>query len=271
MKNIRLFWFSEIHLLNKKSENYGDLLGKYLVEKIANTKVSFTNPRKFSLCNYFVPTYFTAGSILANVKGNAVVWGSGIITKDAKVNKAKFLAVRGPQTRKRLVQLGYQCPDVYGDPAILLPNYYNPKITKKYKYGIIPHYVDFNEISQINKDPNCTVINLMTNDIENVTKQILECENIISTSLHGVIVPHAYGIPAIWVKFSNKIFGDDIKYQDYFESVGINTYAIPITKEQFKAEFFDTCLNTYNSLPNLELLNKNKSDLMQVCPFVFHK
>jgi hypothetical protein len=30
---------------------------------------------------------------------------------------------------------------------------------------------------------------------------------------------HAYGIPAVWQKFSNKVFGDDIKYQDYMESV----------------------------------------------------
>jgi hypothetical protein len=43
-----------------------------------------------------------------------------------------------------------------------------------------------------------------------------------SSSSHGIIV-HAYGIPAVWQKFSNKVFGDDIKYQDYMESVEVFT------------------------------------------------
>lgn len=268
MKNIRLFWFSEIHLLNKKHENYGDLLGKYLVEKISKAKVSFVNPRKFNLLDFFKPKFFTIGSILANVKGNSVVWGSGIIQADAKVNKAEFLAVRGPRTRKRLLELGYTCPEIYGDPAILLPDFYNPKVKKKYKFGIIPHYVDYKLIKDAVNTDSFKVINLMTNDIEEVTNQILECENIISTSLHGIIVPHAYNIPAIRVKFSSKIFGDDIKYLDYYESMGIKPYNININLEDFNEEFFNKILLENQSLPNPIYLEKNKKDLMSVCPFI---
>lgn len=268
MKNIRLFWFSEIYLLNKTKENYGDLLGKYLVEKMSNANITFVNPRKINIFNFFKPIYFTIGSILANVKGNAIVWGSGIIQQDAKVNKAKFLAVRGPYTRKRLLELGYDCPPIYGDPAILLPNYFNPTVEKKYKYGVIPHYVDYKAINELVKDPNINVINLMTNNIEEVTKQILECENIISTSLHGIIVPHAYGIPAVWVKFSEKIFGDDIKYKDYFESVGITHYSSKIDSDSFNTESFNLLMSKYQNLPDDKLLQKNKIDLLHSCPFL---
>ena len=66
-KKIRLFWFSEPKLMNKPKENYGDLLGKYLVEKISGKKVRFVNPKKWSLFNYVQPIYVTAGSILAHV------------------------------------------------------------------------------------------------------------------------------------------------------------------------------------------------------------
>lgn len=38
MKTIRLFWWNEKIIQRKSSENYGDLLGKYLVEKIALKK-----------------------------------------------------------------------------------------------------------------------------------------------------------------------------------------------------------------------------------------
>ncbi len=64
----------------------------------------------------------------------------------------------------------------------------------------------------------------MTNDIESKTDQILKCERIISSSFHGIIIAHAYRIRAIWQRFSDVPFGDNIKFQDYFESVKIKPY-----------------------------------------------
>ena len=49
----------------------------------------------------------------------------------------KVLAVRGPLSRNYLLENGVDCPDVYGDPALLFPKYYKPHIYKKYKLGII--------------------------------------------------------------------------------------------------------------------------------------
>ena len=37
--------------------------------------------------------------------------------------------------------------------------------------------------------------------------------------MHGLIVSDAYNIPNKWVKFNDKINGDDTKYYDYFKSV----------------------------------------------------
>ena len=202
-KTIRLFWWNEIKLQGKPKENYGDLLGKYLVEKISNKKVVWSNPGKFSIRDWFSPIYVTIGSILAQVNKKCVVWGSGIISKDYVIKKAKFFAVRGPQTRKLLLEQGHEVPEVYGDPAILLPRYYNPEIPKEYKLGIVPHYNDFKDVKNWlkNKD-EILLIDLMTNDIEATTNQFLKCEQIISSSLHGIIIAHAYGIPAIWQRFS---------------------------------------------------------------------
>ena len=105
LKNqIALFWWNEVKLQGKSKENYGDLVGKYLVEKISGKKIVWVNPKKISLRFLFHPIYVTAGSILAHVNKKCIVWGSGIISKMHSVNSAKFLAVRGPQTRNFLIE-----------------------------------------------------------------------------------------------------------------------------------------------------------------------
>jgi hypothetical protein len=266
--DIRLFWWNEVKMMHKKHENYGDLLGKYLVEKISKRQVVWVLPKRFSLWNYFEPIYVTIGSILANVNENCIVWGSGIISKEYIIKKAKFTAVRGPQTRKHLINQGFDVPEIYGDPALLLPDFYSPKIEKKYKFGIVPHYNDYKLMSQFYEgDNDILVIDLMTNDIEPVTDLFLQCEKIISTSLHGLIVSHAYRIPAVWVQFSDKLFGDGIKFQDYFESVKMESYIPNINSGRISNDEMLNLFDTYPSLPNEQVVNKIKEELMRVCPF----
>ena len=72
---------------------------------------------------------------------------------------------------------------------MILPYFYYPEVKKKYKLGIIPHYIDkikFNEIYK-NNDEDVKIIDV-TQPIQIVIKDILECEMTISSSLHGIIV-----------------------------------------------------------------------------------
>ena len=267
-KYIRLFWWSEPLLMGKTKENYGDLLGKYLAEKISNKTVQFAHPKKSSIKNLFAPIYVSIGSILAHVNKNCIVWGSGIINENQIVKPAKFLAVRGPETRRVLIRQGYHVPEIYGDPALLLPNYYSPKVNKKHKLGVIPHYVNYVEAIELFKDSkDIVVIDLMTNNVEFTTKQILQCERIISSSLHGIIVSHAYGIPAIWTKFSNRLFGDDIKFKDYFNSVNIEPYLGIDIKTKLNVNQLDDIFIQNRVLPKKHRINVLKKALINSCPF----
>ena len=265
---IRLFWWNEKVIQGKSRENYGDLLGKYLVEKISAKEVVFAWPKKWSFYNWVSPIYVTVGSILTHVNHKCIIWGSGIISKEYSIKKARFLAVRGPQTRNFLLKLGYEVPEIYGDPALLLPRYFNPPVQKKYKYGIVPHYNDYKLVSNwFEHDNSVLLINLMTDDVESKTIELLQCEKIISSSLHGIIVAHAYGIPAVWQKFSNMVFGDDIKYQDYLESVAIEFYKPELQIDCYSDLQLEQLFVTYPSLPKVEIIESLRNGLIEVCPF----
>ena len=265
---IRLFWWNEIKMQGKSKENYGDLLGKYLVEKISQKEAVWSKPSKFSIHDFFSPIYVTIGSILTHVNKKCIVWGSGIISKEFEIKKATFLAVRGPQTRKYLLNQGFEVPEIYGDPALLLPRYYNPKIEKEYKVGVIPHYRDFKKVIAFYKNQeSILLIDLMTNDVEKTTNELLKCDKIISSSLHGIIVAHAYGIPAVWQKFSEDVFGDDIKYQDYFESVLIPNYKSDIKDVCMNLNELESLFNNKAVVPEKEVITSLCANLMAVCPF----
>lgn len=268
-KTIRLYWWSEILIQGLDKENYGDLLGKYLVEKIAHKKAVWRRANKFYFKNLWQPLYVTIGSVLEHVGAHCTVWGSGIISKDAQVAGATFLAVRGPLSRKRLQELNYDCPAVYGDPALLLPRYYLPVIEKNFKLGIVPHINDYELVKELYKEvKNVKIINFRTNDVEHTTDDILSCEYILSSSLHGVIVAHAYQIPAVQVQFSNKIYGDGIKYHDYFLSVDIPLYDPAfLTVAATVQESINDIKNHKSALPQVKKIEQIQQDLLVVCPF----
>lgn len=151
-----------------------------------------------------------------------MVYGSGVRDINQRVQPGVIAHVRGPRTRACLQKAGCYCYPLYGDPGLLLPLYYDPRgsIKKKYDLGIIAHYIHYKKLSAMYKNkPRICVIKLRDWSVEKVVRQILACKKTVSSSLHGLIVSDAYGIPNKWVKFDNKICGDDTKYYDYFASV----------------------------------------------------
>lgn len=269
MNKIYVYWW----VLNERGakDNYGDILAPFLAEKLSGKKVVKVSHPMQRWYKWFMKHYVTIGSIICTASKNSIVWGSGIIKQDENVREAKFIAVRGPRTRRRLLELGYQVPEVYGDPGLLLPRFISNVEEKKYALGIIPHYVDYeNVLARFKEDSRVKVINLMTDDVVKTTKEILECKKIISSSLHGVIVSHAYEIPALWVKFSNKLAGDNIKFYDYFESLDIMySQEFYVNLSECSISDFEKLLkeNTTILLPLRDKLIKIQEALLASCPF----
>jgi hypothetical protein len=201
--------------------NFGDTIGPWLVSAMTGRPVvnsKWTEPQQ--------PSLFTVGSVVGhlNVPGHQL-WGSGIINplgeeKAERIgpNKpAAIHAVRGRLTRHELTtKLGWDVPEVYGDPALLLPRFLEPAPSKKAgKIAIVPHYSHKAHFAGV-KGPQLNVVNV-GNGLERVVAQIAAASHCISTSLHGIIIAHAYGVPWTWLRIGDHtLHGDTFKFEDFF-------------------------------------------------------
>lgn len=202
------------------NNNWGDALNKYLCQAVGNVKVQKTSTDLID--SSF--RYYCIGSRLESPKsGNYDVWGAGFIKKVEKVKykPRRVHAVRGKLSREIYLQNNITCPEVYGDPAMLLKYYYNPIVEKRYEIGIIPHYVDQNSkwIKEVAQNyPNVKIINILE-DTEEFVKKVKQCKMILSSTLHGIICADTYNIPGYWIELSGNVVGQGFKFRDYFSSV----------------------------------------------------
>lgn len=213
--------------------NWGDDLNFLFLQEIVSKPLSpFLFAHKVDESVHLVDLYYRKnqenfciiGSIIEMLSNeDSIIWGAGIMGNlPMKKKPKKVLAVRGPLSRDYLMRKGIDCPPVYGDPMMLAKYYYQPICRKKkYKIGLIPHFLDKNHpsLSTFASNPNVQII-----DIQNYGKwtsiidRIVECEYIVSSSLHGLIAAETYNIPNLWVEFF--AHESHFKYHDFFLSMG---------------------------------------------------
>lgn len=265
MNSISLFWYN----YPNEVPNIGDYLGKFLVQNLSEAKVTYTDIATN------VPKYATIGSIInQNVGENTIFWGSGIkAEKWVPPSHSKYLAVRGPLTYRLLYKNGIDCHKIFDDPALLLPLILEkPNKSKSYKIGFIPHYFDEKYVREEFENDgieDVTIISCITDDVRAFVEKICQCEFIVSSSLHGVIISQAFGIPALWMRFSEDdriASSSSFKFHDYFLTCGIELYTPPVINpikdypkvlEMIKAHPYLMRINNFNALP-----------LIESCPFL---
>lgn len=225
--------------------NFGDELSPYIVEKITGRKVLSAGREE--------PALYAIGSLLNYdvLHGNNVVWGTGLISETSarilpklfpfkrnipiliqrleKVSSEKSLitAVRGRLTRDVLTKAGHDCPEVYGDPGTLLREFFCPSEEKHFMTGLILHYSQ----DKLFSDEACAkqgirIISLVctpTRTVETIIAEIWQCGKIISSSLHGLILAHTYGVPAQWIQIKGRRLhqSQSFKFLDYFSAIGV--------------------------------------------------
>ncbi len=200
--------------------NLGDDLNIPLLEEISGKSVLpvhylFGRRRHFD-------TLLAIGSILEkSLRPNSIVWGAGFIAPPKQVVRPRRIhAVRGPLTRAAFLENGMDCPEIYGDPAILLDRIYSPPRSDRYPVALIPHVTDWNTpFAKQWRESGRKILDLRHyGDWHKFIDELCQCKTIVSSSLHGIILAETYGIPAIRIRLSDNLLGGEYKFQDYFLS-----------------------------------------------------
>lgn len=155
------------------------------------------------------------GSILGRTRPSSKVFGSGAATADVYPDPgARYYAVRGPLSADLVRSAGGNSPIALGDPALLLPDVHARPIEKRWDLGVVLHYVDRRSFGYVHQ------IDPLHPDPLVVVDRIRECRRIASSSLHGLVVAQAYGIPFAWLDYDS-VLGDGTKFRDFGLSVGL--------------------------------------------------
>ena len=223
-RRVDLFWWEEPH-----PGNLGDIVNPYIVEGLTGIPPRYA-PRGAGLC--------AIGSVIKYARAGTPVWGSGSPhAEDDLAPDADYRAVRGPLTRDLVLRNGGTCPEVYGDAAWFLPILYRPEVARTHRTGLILHFT--HETAPLDIDPAIRRIDIRRlgyDEIEAFLDEMLSCERIVSSSLHGVIIANAYGIPACLATVSGaeqQIHGDGIKFRDYYASIGVEDPPAPLDLSRF--------------------------------------
>ena len=213
------YWDSSVVNAGEFPNNLGDDLSRIIVEFMLQRNSHSLEDEISSKIKHL----YAVGSIINMGYQNATIWGSGFLehltTKDMLIQhwplrKLDVRCVRGPKTREILLHLGYKCPEVYGDPALLMPLLFTPVADVTQDYIIIPHFRKEEEYREKYSDKS--IQTMVTNDYKGVISRMCSSRKVISSSLHGIILAETFNVPAIWLRDRDSV--KDFKYYDYYYS-----------------------------------------------------
>lgn len=202
--------------------NFGDLLGPIIVQDYSrglSRRVGMSSDQKL----------FTVGSVLHFASPGDVVWGSGVNGKVSSEQHSMngsldVRALRGPLTRDRLWEMGVHVPESipFGDPGLLIPQILGiSRSESSFRgVGVVPNLHDR---ERYRRHPG--FIDPLS-PVRDVVTEIAGSEIIVSSSLHGLIIADALGIPS-WplTPELEPLF----KYLDYY--AGTNQEALPFVDD----------------------------------------
>lgn len=191
------------------TNNFGDLLGPWIVARIRDSRG--LGPERSD-----ADRLLAVGSILRLASAGDVVWGTGVNGKS--LDKGAFpvvdvRAVRGPLTAEVLRASGNEVPEVFGDPGLLVPHLWSDAELgiQRGRGGtvLMPNFHDAPRFPRSAVSP--------LGDILGRVRALAEAERVVTSSLHGIVIAEAYGVPVSVVASGAE---PPFKYEDYYRGTG---------------------------------------------------
>lgn len=208
--SVAMYWW-------KALPNFGDALSPLVVGGTTGYHPRWVS-KKYS------GKMLAVGSVISAARPNDVIVGAGLIRDEPFLLPpgVKVLAVRGPLTA---ALLGLEARlQVFGDPGLLAPEILG--ITRDNgaeTISLVPHQVDFAATRRILEKSRLN-LNVALVSVEAapmaVVESIAKSRVCVSTSLHGLVIAEALGIPAIWATMHGPLAGGTFKFRDYYLGTG---------------------------------------------------
>ena len=195
-------------LVARPVRNFGDLLGPVIVrELVAQLGLGPAVRRRRLLA---------VGSVLHFGRPGDVVWGAG---RNAKAESPPagldVRAVRGPRTAA-----DYPAAVVGGDPALLLGGLRPDLLVDPARRSGVTVVPNLNELASL-RDRRAVVSPRAP--LGRLLRTIARSSLVVGSSLHGVIVAEALGVPARAVRAVEE---PALKYEDYYLATGRDPHEV---------------------------------------------
>ncbi len=240
---VQAYWWKEV-------PNFGDGLAPLLLEHFADVEVQWSPVSHAQIAS--------VGSILEHIPPlwDGVIMGSGRLLETSRLHlqqmrsgvTAKIVSLRGPLSAKGI-------PGSYtlGDPGVLADELVGLQ-KKQWDLGIIPHFSDSELVPRFKAlIPSTSSIRVIhpSGDPLTVLREIGACRRIVTSSLHGMIVADAFGIPRR-VEYTHAMDkdGGDFKFRDYSASIQ-TPFIIGKMQEPTRTSVEEVKFNVYDAYRSL--------------------
>lgn len=218
--------------------NFGDYLSTLVFAHYSGIDLEWASPAEAEIVGI--------GSNLDVLPANwsGIIAGSGKLHEDSQVpSRGKVWGVRGHLTAE-----GLRGTFAIGDPGLLVDELIGPE-PKVHNLGLVPHWTDWSAGTLAKRfahlDPY--VIDPRQDPLT-VVREIARCKKIVASSLHGLVVADAFGIPRraeIFPKMTSPHEGGDFKFRDYSSALdmpmewGVLQSPSRLKVNHVQAELFD--------------------------------
>jgi hypothetical protein len=209
-----------LKLYHWPTPNFGDALSRDVVAHVSGRDVVWVGPKQaqiFALGSlmHVIAKFWTDRARPANPP---ILWGTGVLNpfwRREFLDNVQVALLRGPISAA-LMKIRQAR---FGDPGLLAPDALGPMPARTDTVVVIPHHSQADDpdiAAMVASDPALRLVD-PRQEAAPVCREIASAAHVISSSLHGLIVADAYGVPNTWMDPGVQGL---LKYHDYAASIG---------------------------------------------------